>query len=278
MYNISSSLESIYDKHESIRISELLIMSNLGVLHRFELYQQLNQTVDKGIYKKICRKWKRLLKAEPIQYVIHKAWFFDMEFYVSRDVLIPRPETEEMCRQVLNDFSDVNHLNLIDIGTGSGCIAISLKKHVQTWNIFATDVSDKALRVAECNALKNQVSVFFLHDDILRSALYNSSFMFDVIVSNPPYIPENEKAMMHKNVVNFEPHDALFVPPDNPLLFYKAILYFANKKLTQSGAVYVEIHEHFFQQVRDLFTQHQYQTILFNDIHNKPRYVKAIKL
>lgn len=276
--NISSSLESIYDKHEATKISELLIMNNLYISHRFELYQRLNETIDDAIYKKIRKKWKRLLKAEPIQYVIHKTWFFDMEFYVNHDVLIPRPETEEMCRQIIIDLSNIKHSNLIDIGTGSGCIAISIKKHFRRWNVFATDVSDKALRIAKCNAKKNQVSIFFFQDDLFKSALYNTNFIFDVIVSNPPYIPEHEKATMHKNVINFEPPSALFVPSDNPLLFYKAIVYFANKKLTQNGVVYVEIHEHFSQEVIDLFKQHQYQTMLFNDIHNKPRFVKAVKV
>lgn len=277
---IDTALKTLYDDNESKRIAEWLIMDILQISHRFELYQHLNEHVDEHslLYKRIQNKWRRLLRSEPIQYVTHKAWFMDMEFYVARGVLIPRPETEEMCRQLISDVDSNVSIKVLDVGTGSGCIAVSLKKYCPHWNIMATDVSSTALRIAQCNAKKHEVDVFWVYDNILNSSLFNNDTVFDIIVSNPPYIPENEKNMMHKNVVDYEPHDALFVPPDDPLLFYKAIVYFANNKLVQNGVVYVEIHEHFYQQIIDLFVQHRYETMLFYDIHNKPRYVKAIKL
>lgn len=275
---IDSTLKKLYDDNESKRIAEWLIMDVLQISHRFDLYQHMNKPIDEHslVYKRLRNKWHRLLRSEPIQYVLHKAWFMDIEFYVSQGVLIPRPETEELCRRIIHDVDSNVSINVLDIGTGSGCIAVSLKKYCPQWNVVATDVSNAALRIAQCNAKKHKVGVSLVYDNILNSSFYKNDTEFDVIISNPPYIPENEKAMMHKNVVDYEPHVALFVPPDDPLFFYKAIVHFANKKLIQHGVVYVEIHEHFYQQVIDLFVQHRYETMLFYDIHNKPRYVKAI--
>jgi len=179
---------------------------------------------------------ERLLKHEPLQYVIGKAYFLDMEFEVNPSVLIPRPETEELVILVLEDLDRHRQgmskkLRILDIGTGSGCIAISLKKKLPMAEVTALDVSEGALEVARRNAVSNQVELNFLLMDILDRSQWPSLPEFDLIVSNPPYVTLAEKEAMLPNVLDHEPHNALFVPDEDPLIFYKAIASFAKDKI-----------------------------------------------
>ncbi|MCX7862478.1 MAG: peptide chain release factor N(5)-glutamine methyltransferase [Bacteroidales bacterium] len=275
--NITVSLKSIYSINEAQTIAEWLIMDVLHIQTRFELFEKFDHEIEKEsfTFKVFEQKWKRLLRNEPIQYVLHKAWFLDLEFYVNSYVLIPRPETEELCRLILKE-SDVNiKKKILDIGTGSGCIAVTLKYFAPMWDVCASDVSDDALKIARCNANKFSLDVTFIKDSILHSQINEK---YDLIVSNPPYIPQNEMKSMHSNVVQYEPHIALFVPENDPLMFYKAIISFANNGLNRSGVIYTEIHENYSADLIHIFSENNYETKLYRDIHNKPRIIKAIKL
>jgi release factor glutamine methyltransferase len=226
-------------------------------------------------------KWNnietRLLKYEPIQYIIGETDFFGLKFKVNNNVLIPRPETEELVQLILHE-NNIEKLQLLDIGTGSGCIPISIKKNKNNWDVYAIDISNSALKIASENAKKYNLEITFLKDDICNSTVFNSENKFDIIVSNPPYIPENEFYKLHNNVKNFEPHLALFSPNDDPLIFYKHIAEFSIKHLDKNGTLYVEIHELYAEEVSDLFKINGFNNInIINDINNKARIVKANK-
>jgi len=276
---IVNSLKEIYSLPESESIAEWLIMDVFNIKERYLLYENLNNEINESSieYKRINNKLKKLLKCEPIQYVTHKSFFYGTEFFVNKYVLIPRPETEEMCYEIIKTFSQDINLSAIDIGTGSGCIAITLKKFFPQWDVYATDVSTDALKVALYNAKRHNVLINFFQDDLLNTKIVLSGLKFNLIVSNPPYIPENEKNKLHKNVVEYEPSIALFVPNDNPLVFYKAILEFSDKCLNDKGYIFVETHESFAYDVENLFKLKNYKTSCYCDIRNKPRFIKAIK-
>lgn len=201
----------------------------------------------------------RLRAGEPLQYIIGKADFYGLSFYINNSVLIPRPETEELVEWVLE-----NHKNqvktkkrLLDIGTGSGCIAIALAKKCPDWEVWAIDVSENTLEVARKNALEHGVDVHFLQLDVLKTVYQNTLPIFDIICSNPPYIPQAEKAIMPAQVIDNEPHIALFVEDEMPLKFYEAIADFATHALHRSeGELYVEINEHYGEQTLALLQQH----------------------
>ena len=223
----------------------------------------------------------KVLKHVPLQYVLGKAWFMDMEFDVNDSVLIPRPETEEMVSLILKSISEIDSLRnfeIIDIGTGSGCIAISLKKHLPHSSVSAVDISKEALTVAKRNAFKNEVKVNFMNVDILDSTQWHIFPECNLIVSNPPYVTDSEKLMMKPNVINNEPHTALFVPDDDPLLFYRSIMMFAKTKLIPGGTLWLEINEAFGPDVVSLFENEMFkEPILLKDMFGKHRFVKVIK-
>lgn len=214
---------------------------------------------------------ERLKKLEPIQYILEEAHFYDLTFYVNPGVLIPRAETEELVHWVLDIAKTGSVDALLDIGTGSGCIAISLKKHLPQCSVYAMDISAGALETAKNNALLNQTPIALIQADILT---FESTLMFDVIVSNPPYIKEDEKAAMHENVLNHEPHSALFVSNQNPLLFYAAIADFALKSLNLDGHLFFEINEYLGQQTVDLLAVKGFKDIrLKKDMQGKDRMI-----
>ncbi len=276
---ITTSLTGYYSKAEAKKIAEWLLMDILSIQKRYELVQNYqSEILDPILRKQIQQKFKRLLRHEPIQYVLHKAWFYGEEFYVSRDTLIPRPETEELCHYLIHHFPKDSSLKMIDMGTGSGCIPITIKKYFPDWIVMGTDISYRTLKVASCNAAKHQTEVIFLLDDMLNSKLSELVENFDLLVSNPPYIPLSEKNQMKEHVVDYEPHVALFVPNENPLLFYKAIIQLAQKILKPQGFIFVEIHENLARQALQLFEDAQYQAFLFHDINQKPRFIKAQRL
>lgn len=273
---VQKELQNLYEVNEAKTIVEWLFCDVFSFQNRFALYENMDRLIDDKSKTKIHRKLKRLKQFVPIQYVIHKAWFMDLELMVSPSVLIPRPETEELCLTILKEVTREN-VKVIDLATGSGCIAIALKQAKPTWDITATDISAAALKIARCNAIRQKVEIDFVQDDILQSKLIEQIDPVDIIVSNPPYIPIFEKKVMQPNVKNHEPSIALFVPDENPLLFYNVIIQIAEKILKPDGLIFVEMHENFAYDTKKMFESNQWKAKIYNDINQKPRYLKAQK-
>lgn len=219
---------------------------------------------------------QRLKDSEPIQYILADAFFYNTSFYVTSDVLIPRPETEELVHLILAE-NKMDNLRVLDIGTGSGCIPVSLKIERKTWDIDAIDISKKALFIAHENAFYNNVSINTIEGNILdKNWRKLNTIKYDIIVSNPPYIPNREKTLMHDNVLNNEPHLALFVEDDKPLIFYEAIADFALQNLVVGGKVYVEINEFYGQETKLCFEKKGFRKVtLLKDMEGKERMIKA---
>lgn len=220
---------------------------------------------------------KRLKTSEPIQYILGFQEFYGLKFKVTPDVLIPRPETEELVQLIL-DENQKDNLKVIDIGTGSGCIPIALKKNRKSWNIVAVDISETALDIAETNALENEASIQFLQFDALSSKWSILTSEVDIVVSNPPYIPEADKSKMEKNVLDFEPDLALFVDDESPIIFYERIAENARNLLKKGGRIYFEIHEELSSLiVRNLELNHFNNIRVIRDLQGKDRIITAIK-
>ena len=215
-----------------------------------------------------------LKTGKPLQYILGYTEFYGLRFVVNPAVLIPRPETEELVEWILNSV-DNEKLSILDIGTGSGCIAISLKKNLPHAHISAIDISPEALQTAKKNAQLNEVQVDFIEADILNSPKITTQKL-QLIVSNPPYVTPADKAQMHLNVVDFEPHSALFVPQNDPLLFYKAIADFALANLTPGGLLFLEINESYGQETIYLLSSKSFKNIeLKKDMGGRDRMIKA---
>jgi len=221
-------------------------------------------------------KWNSVLekleKEIPIQYILGNAHFYGLEFEVNENTLIPRPETEELVEWIIknNEFSE--EIKILDIGTGSGCIAISLAKNLPRAKVFAIDVSEKALEMAKRNALKNETEVTFLLKNILETEDLDQQF--DIIVSNPPYVRNLEKEEIKKNVLDYEPHLALFVEDDDALIFYRKISELAQKNLTENGQLYFEINQYLGTEMIDLLETKNFKNIeLRKDIYENDRMI-----
>jgi release factor glutamine methyltransferase len=269
----------IYNEREARAIADL-VMENLTGWKKID--RVMNKEVPLSLPKEqlLQEYTSELLGHKPVQYVLQEAWFAGMKFFVDKSVLIPRPETEELVNWVVSDLQlPIADLTIIDIGTGSGCIAVALKKKLQDATIFACDISEHALEIAKANAASHQASVEVLLSDFLNKQERNQLPAVDIIVSNPPYIPVSERASIPENVLKFEPHLALFVSDDDPFQFYHAIADFAKQKLTTTGAVYVEIHEDLSVAVRELFSKKGFKKVeLKKDLQEKNRMVKASQL
>ncbi len=218
---------------------------------------------------------QRLLKHEPIQYIIEECWFYDLPFFVDKNVLIPRPETEELVDWVIKENKSAAPL-ILDVGTGSGCIPIILKRKIPAATVYSCDISEEAIQVAKRNADTHQTTIHFLQTDFLHNEKWADFPEVDIIVSNPPYIPEKDKNEMRLNVVNHEPHLALFVKNNRPLIFYEAIANFGLRKLKPGGAIYVEVHESLAANVTNVFQEKSYTTMLKKDMQRKERMIKAV--
>ena len=220
---------------------------------------------------------KRLLNHEPIQHIIEVCEFYGLNFKVNSNTLVPRPETEELVDLILNENSNTN-LNVLDIGTGSGCIPISLKHMRNNWEIIGLDISSDALKMAKLNAQSNHVSVNFMNCDILHNTPPLTEPL-DIIISNPPYVLESDKKEMSPNVLQYDPHLALFVPNDNPLLFYIKIAELSKNLLKPLGKLYFEIHEKYGQDVIQLLLENGFETVkVHQDLQGKDRMVSGIKM
>lgn len=238
-----------------------------------ELLLRLQEPVNESVLIKYSNVLKRLKKGMPLQYALKQTTFCDMQFHVTPDVLIPRPETEELVMLIQKD-SHIFSRKILDIGTGSGCIAITLKKIFPLATVSAMDVSEAAIAVARKNAITLNQDIDFIHDSVLAPSYSYSSY--DIIVSNPPYVMDSEKNKMHTNVLDFEPHLALFVKDEDPLLFYRAILEFAIKHLSKKGVLYFEINEQQGLQMVQLCKHFGFEHVTcIKDIHGKDRFIKA---
>jgi len=275
---LREQLCTIYDHREAENIANLVIEKITG-------FRKLDRLVNKGetlsiLQETTLREYTTLLlQHQPLQYVLHEAWFYGMKLYVDDGVLIPRPETEELVDWIIKD--NTAHrlpISVIDIGTGSGCIPIAIKKSIPAATVWAMDVSEDALRISAKNADEQQTDIIYKHANILNHTTENEFPLFDVIVSNPPYIPLSDKKEMHANVLQFEPHIALFVADDDPLIFYKAIAAFASKQLKESGAIYVEIHELLADGVKEVFIKNGFSNVIIHkDMQGKDRMIKTKK-
>lgn len=235
-------LDGVYPKEEVDSFFYLMVEHYLG-LQRFVLAMEPNTMVSKEEEQPLFEGMSQLKLQRPVQYILGVAHFMDLEFKVNEDVLIPRPETEELVRWILEqEKGHKGKLKILDIGTGSGCIAITLAKNLANAEVYALDISGKSLLVAKENAVKNAVSIEFIKADILQVEKLQPHF--DVIVSNPPYVRELEKSQMSVNVTEHEPGQALFVPDDNALLFYSKISEFAFLHLKKGGSLYFEINQY----------------------------------
>jgi len=233
---------------------------------------------DARLNEQELRAWNEVLEQleqhKPIQYIFGRAHFYGLQFEVNAHTLIPRPETEELVEWIIKDNKNAGEIKVLDIGTGSGCIAISVAKNLPDAGVSAMDVSDEALAVANRNAQHNGVVVNFVKQDILSAVALPDAF--DVIVSNPPYVRNLEKQEIKENVLQYEPHLALFVDDNDALLFYRKIAQLAKMHLTKNGVLYFEINQYLGEETRELLEQSGFKKVeLRKDIYGNDRMIKA---
>lgn len=269
---IRQALSDLYPYSEISGFTRLIIEDITGLSMPLILSDK-NIKITEAQELKIQKIIERLQAFEPIQYILEQTEFYGLPFQVNNNVLIPRPETEELVEKIIHDNSKKT-VKILDIGTGSGCIAISLKKYLPNSAVDAWDISFKALDVAVLNSKINSVDVTFKRVDVLSE--YPNDGLFDIIVSNPPYVLEAEKADMEHNVLDYEPHTALFVPDREPLLFYERIADIAQHILKPNGYLYFEINSAKGQETSAMLKQKGFTNIeLIQDISGKDRMVKA---
>ena len=234
--------------------------------------------LDEFQHARLADAVKRLLEGVPVQYVTGKAWFDGLLFDVNDSVLIPRPETEELVQKVAEEIPSDKPLRIWDVGTGSGCIAVALAKRFPLAEVKAFDVSEDALVTARRNAINNKVNIDFICDDVLhpKSLLWNHPV--DVVISNPPYIRESERSSMEHNVLDHEPLQALFVPNDDPLLFYRQILSLAKPQLTAQGSIWFEINEALGEEMVQLCREMDFEGEILLDFFEKPRFLRIFAI
>ncbi len=271
---IIKSLSGLYDQNE-IRSFIYLIFGQLLNYSKIEIYIKENETISQHLVKKIDEIIIRLSHYEPIQYILGKTEFYGFPVKVAPGILIPRPETEELADWVIKENAG-KQLNILDIGTGSGCIAIALAKHLPAAQITGIDISKKAIEIAKENATINGVNISFYTLDIFQYKKWLKQ-KYDIFVSNPPYVRESEKAGMEANVLNYEPQQALFVPDNDPLVFYRIIAEAGIECLGNNGAIYCEINEALPDDTCALFEETGYRPVILKpDINGKPRMIKAV--
>jgi release factor glutamine methyltransferase len=270
-----ASLTGLYDEREAASVSSLVMErltgmpKGLRVLNKRESFTNRQQ--------ELFQDWlTQLLRFRPVQYILGEAWFGPFPFYVDENVLIPRPETEELADWLLKDNADRPMGSaILDIGTGSGCIAVYLKKKRKDFSILGIDISEAALEIAKKNSLANEAETEFLLCDIRDPAQRDKLSPVDLIISNPPYIPERQKTSLDKHVKDFEPAVALFVPDEDPILYYKIIGDFAIEKLLPGGAVFLEIHHDFANDITEWYRLRGFLLELKKDFSGNNRMIKA---
>jgi release factor glutamine methyltransferase len=272
-----SQLKSIYDDREANNITDW-VFENVTGLKKWQ--RRNNQNTLSDTQKNQLDKYlKELLQSKPVQYVLNEVWFYKRKYYVNEDVLIPRPETEELVEWIIQDLkaTQKRKLHIIDIGTGSGCIPVTLKLELSNAMVDAIDIGDKALLVAKKNAYQLKASINFFQTNFLKNIEWPLLGKYDIIVSNPPYIPIIEKKILSKNVADFEPELALFVKDNEPFIFYQQMADFAQQHLNPDGKIYVEVHEAYANNVKKIFETAGFTTIIKKDMYGKERMVRAEK-
>ncbi len=274
-------LYNYYDKREADQIMNILL-EYLFEITRNELIMSPDVRLSESEILKLHMAVKQLLKMKPVQYITGEVEFMDLKFKVNSDVLIPRQETEELIHLILNTEKG-NGFRILDIGTGSGCIAISLFSKLINPEVFAMDISLPALKVAKENAVMNSAKISFINHDILKP-LNVKKFKnlpikkLDFIISNPPYVTNKDKLLMSNNVLEFEPHEALFVPDNDPLIYYEAVLKFADIYLKPAGRIYFEINESYSSEMKTLFDKFSYADVtIHKDLRGKERFITGKK-
>jgi release factor glutamine methyltransferase len=273
-------LQAIFGPEEGLAITNYVCTEEL--LIKWNQLAYLDKTLSDEEVLRFDKMLFRLLQTEPLQQVLGYAWFCGLKFKVNRDVLIPRPETEELVELVLAHYTQHPHpATLVDLGTGTGCIPISLKKSFNHTSIFGVDLIGSALQVAAENAHLNKVDVTFAQANMLdfdfMKKLFSDLAHPICLISNPPYIAQSEEAQMHSNVLKYEPHTALFVPDDNPLLFYEAIAQLASNELKSGDTIWLEVNPLLANQTLSLFATSGYtEVLLINDMQGKQRFINVI--
>ncbi len=272
---MTATLQPLYDPREAAAIASWYVCAKLG-MERYELALRGNETLDESLMQEVRRDVERLAESCPVQYVLGETEFYGLSFTVSPAVLIPRPETEELVQMVVQRYAG-SAPRIWDVGTGSGCIAVSLAKSLKEAKVFATDISSEALTVARGNAERNGVGVTFAcHDMFDIENLPFAEEKFDVLVSNPPYIPASDRAAMHRNVVDYEPAQALFVPDEDKLWCYKALASLARRVLAPGGTLWVETYHDYHEEMIALFARHGFSEIRsLQDLNGRPRFLTA---
>lgn len=271
--NFLVKLQQIYSLGEATSITNW-VFEKMVSLKRSDIIKSPGKIITPVAHELIENTLQQLLQHKPVQYVLGEAWFYHIKVKVNEHVLIPRPETEELVDQLIKDRkSKLTDPAILDIGTGSGCIPIAIKKNLPASILTAIDISEKALAVAIENAVLHNTHINFKLIDFLDERHWYTLPMFDIIISNPPYIPANEKEKLSKNVTLYEPHIALFVPNKTPLIFYEKIAAFGLTNLRPSGKIYLETHEEHANEVAALFRK-DYQTVMIKkDMYGKERMI-----
>ena len=275
--HFQKTLLEIYSKEEADSIFKRLIDFYFEWDASFPIINP-NYLLDFNTSEKLKFALSELRKEKPLQYITHQATFFGIDFFVNQDVLIPRPETEDLVNWVLEDISKNKIISpqLMDIGTGSGCIAVSLANANKQINVTAIDLSEEALIVAKKNAKQHRVKIDFIKHDIQSLSHWKNPL--DIIVSNPPYVHPNEKKEISSNVLNYEPHMALFTPENDPVYYYRLIINFALAVLKSGGSLYLEINPKYLELLKSNFSDDTFGEIeVRNDIFGKSRMLKVIK-
>ncbi len=272
---IITELQTIYSIREASIMADWLFEKRANLL-KADIVKNPEEILPQSTIRKINNDVIRLLNHEPIQYILEEAWFYKMQLYINKNVLIPRPETEEMVELMLKEIThNPQPVSIIDIGTGSGCIALSLKKQAPFASVTAVDISKRALDVAVENALTFELDIAFREINFLDESEWQLLRLYDYVVSNPPYIPFQEKDQLEKNVADYEPGIALFVPDDDPFIFYKKIAIFGQWHLSKNGKIFVEVHEALAYKVARLFSQKYKDVKVHRDMYGKSRFVTA---
>ena len=277
-HQLQQSIQPLYENREASNIADL-IMEDITGWDRSRRVIHHDALLSEPQLERYTHCKEELLHGRPTQYVLGHAWFCGMRLQVDEHVLIPRPETEELVMEVKKMYADTStdrdHLfKMVDIGTGSGCIAIALKKYFPDWNVWAVDKYNGALAIAKKNAVLLDTEVRFVASDILKEAKTDLLPAFDLIISNPPYIPSEDKSAMDDRVLDHEPHAALFVTDNDPLQFYKAIIAFSEQHLLRGGMLFFETHELYAQEVAALLEANGFEHIVVKkDFQEKERIV-----
>ena len=278
--SLTTALDGLYEDREAASIAAM-VMEFVTGKSKMDRWFLKNDNLSDDYLEQLKAYTKQLLSGKPVQYVLGEAWFAGLCLTVNEHTLIPRPETEELVQLcvswVATNLNEKPGIKILEVGTGSGCISIALQQKMPAAIITAIDISTGAINVASSNAAKYNTSIQFKTLDFLDETRWPEMGSYDIIISNPPYIAETEKTNMAAHVLDFEPHTALFVENNNPLVFYNAIAKFGNTHLSRGSAIFVEINQALGIQTKDVFVQNNYRPVLKKDLFENDRMIAATK-